>query len=319
MTQEEAAKQETARGVAAIAPPSRRHALHAMPAFSRAERIRPELDRLLSVHDRRASIARDPVEFVHAFADPLDQEVVGLFASSVAYGRVDLFKPRVRALLPSLGRSPAAFLRDASASDVLQATRDFTYRMTGPAEAAALLYAAGRLQREWGSIGAAVEACFEAAGGHTREALDRFVETLWQFDLTPFVAQKTPTRRLAHLVASPGGASACKRLNLYVRWMVRPADGVDLGLWRVQPSVLVIPLDTHVHRISGLLGLTRRPDLSWRTAEEVTAGLRRLDPDDPVKYDFAISHLGISGACPSRQDAEKCASCPLKPICRLWG
>ena len=101
--------------------------------------------------------------------------------------------------------------------------------------------------------------------------------------------------------------------------MVRGPDGVDLGLWReVPPRALVIPLDTHVHRIGSFIGLTRRKDLSWRTAEEITAHLRHLDPEDPVRFDFALSHLGISGACPSRRDERKCAGCPLQPICRHW-
>ena len=101
--------------------------------------------------------------------------------------------------------------------------------------------------------------------------------------------------------------------------MVRGPDGVDFGLWREIPrAALLVPLDTHVHRIGGFIGLTRRKDLSWRTAEDVTARLRLLDADDPVRYDFALSHLGISGACASRKDARRCAECQLKPICRFW-
>ncbi len=286
--------------------------------FSRAELVRPALERLLATCDRAAHVARDPVEVVHGERLPLDQELVGLLASAVAYGRVGLFKPRLIRLVEALGSEPSRLARAATPAELLQATAEFSYRMTGPAEVAALLYAAGRAQQRFGSLGQLVQRCFEASGGHWREALDRFVATLWEFDLTPFAGQPRPTRRLAHLVASPGGQSACKRLNLFARWMVRPADGVDLGLWRIPAAVLVIPLDTHVHRLSRFLGLTRRPDLSWRTAEEITARLRHLDPDDPVKFDFALSHLGISGECPSRRDAVKCARCPLRPICRVW-
>jgi endonuclease III len=93
---------------------------------------------------------------------------------------------------------------------------------------------------------------------------------------------------------------------------------VDLGAWRgaVPPSALVVPLDTHVHRVARCLGLTRRADASWRTAEEITAALRRVDPDDPVRYDFALCHLGMSGACPARRDPRRCAACPLAGACR---
>jgi uncharacterized protein (TIGR02757 family) len=286
--------------------------------FARAEKVQPALDGLLAKCDRRAHIARDPVELVHLYREPLDQEVVGLLASAVAYGRVTLFKPRLANLLKTLGPHPAKIAQTSSPDALLELCSRFNYRMTGPSEVAALLYAAGKVQREHGALGALASRCFEEANGNIRETLDRFVATLWNVDLTPFIGQRTVNRRLAHLVASPGGTSACKRLNLYVRWMARPADGVDFGLWKLPASALVIPLDTHVHRISRFLGLTRRTDLSWRTAEEITARLRHLDPDDPVKYDFALSHLGISGECPSRRDAEKCAKCPLKPICRVW-
>lgn len=303
-----------------IAEPRRVHANSPRNVrFARAALVGPSLDRMLANSDRAAHRANDPVELVHRYTSADDQELVGLLASAVAYGRVDLFKPRLAAFLELLGPNPSAFAREATAVEVLAATRTFQYRMTGPNDLGALIFAGGRLQREHGSMGAVAQESFRLSKGHWREALDRWVETLWDFDLTTFTGQRTPNRRLAHLVASPGGQSACKRLNLYVRWMVRPADGVDVGLWPLPTSALVIPLDTHVHRIAGFLGLTRRTDLSWRTAEEITARLRRLDPDDPVKYDFALSHMGISGDCPSRKDVQKCAPCPLKPVCRLWG
>jgi uncharacterized protein (TIGR02757 family) len=125
-----------------------------------------------------------------------------------------------------------------------------------------------------------------------------------------------PARALDHLLPDASRGAACKRLLLYLRWMVR-RDDVDLGAWEgiVPPSALVIPLDTHVSRLSRLLGLTCRADLSWRTAEEITASLRRLSPEDPVRYDFALCHLGMSGACPARRSAERCRACPLAPAC----
>jgi endonuclease III len=100
--------------------------------------------------------------------------------------------------------------------------------------------------------------------------------------------------------------------------MVRPADGVDLGLWSIPPADLVIPVDTHIHRIGLNLRLTTRKTASWATAEEITANLRKLDPEDPVKYDFALCHLGVSRECPSRQDIDKCARCALQDVCSVW-
>ena len=115
----------------------------------------------------------------------------------------------------------------------------------------------------------------------------------------------------------PGG-SACKRLNLYLRWMVRRGDNLDFGLWTdVDPAKLIIPLDTHVARISRYIGLTERKSCDWVAAEEVTCSLRILDPKDPVKYDFAICRLGILDDCPSKRDHEKCKLCTLADVCKV--
>jgi uncharacterized protein (TIGR02757 family) len=100
--------------------------------------------------------------------------------------------------------------------------------------------------------------------------------------------------------------------------MARPADGVDLGLARLSPSALVIPLDTHVHRIARNLALTDRADASLRTAIEITDALARLDAEDPVRFDFAICHLGVSRQCPSRRDRSLCERCALRDVCRHW-
>ena len=100
--------------------------------------------------------------------------------------------------------------------------------------------------------------------------------------------------------------------------MARPEDGVDLGQWPLDPSRLLIPVDTHIHRLGRNLGLTRRRDVSWKTAEEITAALRRFDASDPVKYDFSLCHLGMLQHCPSRRDAARCEGCGVKSVCRHW-
>jgi uncharacterized protein (TIGR02757 family) len=126
------------------------------------------------------------------------------------------------------------------------------------------------------------------------------------------------SRGFAYLLPDPGTGSATKRLCLFLRWMVRPADGLDLGLWSgVEPRELVIPLDTHVLRISRYIGLTGRRTATWSTAVEITEALARLCPADPVRYDFAIAQLGISGGCLHRRVPDRCGACPLDPVCRL--
>jgi uncharacterized protein (TIGR02757 family) len=286
-------------------------------AWKRAGVVGPALEDLLRRTDAAARRRGDPVELVHRYSDPLDVEVAGLLCAALAYGRVDLFKPRLAALLEALGPSPAEAARDASPPELLARCAAFSYRMTGPRDVACLLYGAGRISRRHGSLGAFFAARYRASGS-LRAALSGFVDELCAADFTPLLGQRGPTRRVKHLLPHPARGSACKRLNLFLRWMVRGPDGVDFGLWDVPESALVVPLDTHVHRIGRFIGLTRRRDLSWRTAEEVTARLRTLDASDPVRFDFALSHLGISGLCASRRDARRCADCSLKPICRFW-
>jgi uncharacterized protein (TIGR02757 family) len=114
------------------------------------------------------------------------------------------------------------------------------------------------------------------------------------------------------------GSSGSKRLLLFLKWVCRPADGVDLGLWSVDPAVLLIPIDVHLHRLARNLGLTRRRNPSWRTTEEVTVALSRLDPADPAKYDFSLCHLGMAQRCPSRRDEVRCEGCGVKTVCIHW-
>jgi uncharacterized protein (TIGR02757 family) len=286
--------------------------------WKRAALLRPALGRLLDETDAAARVRGDPVELPHRYRAAQDIEVAALLSAALAYGRVDLFKPRLTALLDALGPSPAATARNSTPDELLARASGFAYRMTDARDVACLLYGVGTVLRARGSLGASFLSHYRESGS-VKSALGAFVDELCAPDFTPITGKRAPTRRLKHLLPHPSRGSACKRLNLFLRWMVRGPDGVDFGLWREIPaSELVVPLDTHVHRIGTFIGLTRRKDLSWRTAEDVTRRLRQLDAQDPVRYDFALSHLGISGACASRRDERRCAGCPLKPICTHW-
>jgi len=288
-------------------------------AAARARALRPLLDALAADVDRAARIAADPVEFPRAHADPGDAEVAGLVAVSLAYGRADLFKPIVARVLATMGPSPARFAEVFAARPDRAAFDGIVYRFNRPADLAALVAAIGHVRRLHGSLGGRFRALFEAGGGGPgalRPALAALAAELRGAPpVAPLLRGRGP-RGLRHLLPDPAGPGASKRWNLYLRWMIRGPDGVDLGVWRgVPPAALVVPLDTHVHRVARALGLTRRRDASWRTAEEITAALRRIDPDDPVRYDFALCHLGMSGRCPARRDAARCAACALRPAC----
>ena len=152
------------------------------------------------------------------------------------------------------------------------------------------------------------------------DALNNFCRILLGFGHEQFYPRGELKRRngVRFFFPSPSEGSACKRLNLYLRWMVRPEDGIDCGVWtRVKPRQLVIPLDTHIARISTYIGLTDMRNPGWKMALDITHSLQRLHPDDPVRYDFALCHLGIAGDCPRKRNLQKCAKCPIVAICRL--
>jgi len=288
----------------------------------RAEALRPALDRFQRGYDAASRLGFDPVELPRRYPDPGDAEVVGLLSASLAYGRADLFKPRLEGVLAAMGPSPARFAEAFALAPDARAFDGFRYRFNRPEDVAALVAAAGFVRSRHGSLGTRFAALYRDADAGMaseplREALAGFAAELRGAPPVGPLLRRRGKRGLLHLCPDPALAGACKRWNLYLRWMVRGPDGVDLGLWKgVPPSALVVPLDTHVSRIARYLGLTDRRDLTWRTAEEITRSLRLLDPDDPVRFDFALCHHGMSGACPARRDPGCCARCPLWAFCR---
>jgi len=152
-------------------------------------------------------------------------------------------------------------------------------------------------------------------------ALNAYSATVLNQDYGPvFGTQEIPADSyFTFLFPAPVSGSACKRLCMFLRWVVRPVDDIDLGLWRgISTAQLIIPVDTHIQRISGYLGFTRRKSADWRMAREITGALRRFDPLDPVKYDFSLAHLGISAGCDGA-DPLTCLSCPIAGICPQAG
>ncbi|RMG13957.1 MAG: TIGR02757 family protein [Deltaproteobacteria bacterium] len=273
----------------------------------------PALEALLTCHEPERYRSRDPVAFVHRYRDPRDQELVGLVASSLAYGRVQSIQDSVARVLARLGPQPSQV-----AHAVTEETfRGIQHRWTTPADLAALVYGAGVVASAWGSLGAAFAAFFDRHR-RLRAALGDFARALYAVDFRPVWGRRAPPPGLRYLLPDAQGPGAAKRLNMYLRWMVRRPDGVDLGLWPLPgPEALVVPLDTHTVRFWRYLGLTTRRQPSWAAAEEITWHLAALCPEDPVRYDFALAHLGISGRCRHRRIPSVCGACPLGAVCRL--
>lgn len=274
--------------------------------------IRRRLDIVRDKCDVAARRAADPVGAVHGFERPLDQGIVALVAASIAFGNVKTIRSKLDDALARLGPSPATLADDSE--EVFRRMNGWVHRVFRGEDLARLIVGARALQRASGSLGARFAAELKERGT-LRPALAAFCDAIREAGAFP---KGGPRRGPSHLLPNPAGASGSKRLFLFLRWMVRPADGVDLGLWQVPSSILLCPVDTHIHKLARNLGWTKRTDLSWKTAEEVTRALRELDPEDPVKYDFSLCHMGMLQRCPSRKDAARCEGCGVKPVCRHW-
>lgn len=270
------------------------------------------LDRVRADCDAAERSRNDPVEFVHRFTDPHDRELVALVASSLAFGNVKALRAKIEDALDRIGPDVARAAEDLP--KLRAALRGWKHRLFTADDLARLLTGARRVQLESGTLGEALRRAFEETGD-LREAL-----ISWTASIRRAGGLDRPSARRgpAHILSDPSKGSAVKRLHLLLRWMVRPADGVDLGLWPLSPSVLVVPVDTHIHKLGRNLGFTSRRDVSWRTAAEITDHLRLFDPEDPVKYDFSLCHMGMLQRCPSRRDPVRCEGCGIVSVCRHW-
>lgn len=289
--------------------------MKASVARARSVAVKATLDHVRATQDRKARVLRDPIGFVRRYSEPSDLELAGLLASSFAFGNV----ATILAKLDDVARrvpGPLAARVDLLGLEGLQkALIDFRHRVFIGDDVARLLYGARVVQRREGSLGALVVREGPGRGAGLREGLEALVSAIRAgASLVPLRLRRGPSHILPDL--SKGGGA--KRLLLFARWMVRPDDGVDLGLWRFPRRLLVIPVDTHIHKLSRNLGFTKSQTVNWRTAEEITLALSKLDPDDPVGYDFALCHLGMLQHCPSRRDTKLCAGCGVKPICKHW-
>jgi uncharacterized protein (TIGR02757 family) len=287
-----------------------------MLSTARAARLKAVLDPFVERFDARMRIQSDPVSLVRRYSQPADQEIAGLLASSFAFGQVGVFMPRIERVLEAMGPSPRRWVEGFEPERHRASLEWFSYRFHRAADLAALVAGMRAIVEDAGSLGAWLARSWESTGS-LRLALAAFTERIRTAGLARTRSVFGEPAALDHLLSDPVRGSASKRLLLFLRWMVRK-DEVDLGTWEglLPRSALVVPLDTHLHRLSRLLGLTSRRDASWRTAEEITASLSRLDPEDPVRYDFVLCHLGMSGLCPIRRDRGRCASCPLRAECR---
>jgi uncharacterized protein (TIGR02757 family) len=275
--------------------------------------LRARLDDLYAAYNREDAAA-DPIQIVRRYAHPADQEVVGFCAAALAFGRVQSVLNTVDTLTAIIGPRPAEYVRTFDPAAPHPELRRMVHRWTRGRDLVALLWILRQMIDRAGSIEAFF--CEEDGDGSAdiAEALDRFSRRALALDLRAAYGRVPARAGVCYFFPRPSAGSGCKRLNLFLRWMVR-RDAVDLGAWtRVTPARLVVPLDTHVIRLGRCLRLTRYTSPGWRMASEITSSLRRLDPRDPVKYDFSLCHVGMMNACGfGRRQGD--SQCPLKGLC----
>lgn len=273
------------------------------------------LDTLYRSFDRVESAA-DPVHIVRRYEAPRDREVVGFCAAALAFGRVASVLQSIEALLDVMGPRPAEFVGNFEAVRDGRRIEPLVHRWIRGRDLIALLIVLRRMLEESGSIeGFFVEG--DEGSADIGAALDSFSVRALTTDLREAYGRRLTKRPgVCYFFPRPSAGSACKRLNLFLRWMVRK-DAIDLGVWtKVDRSRLIVPLDTHVIRLGRCLRLTRYASPGWKMAAEITASLRALDPTDPVRYDFSLCHVGMMNGCGyGRRQGDR--NCPLKGLCKL--
>ena len=281
-----------------------------------SNRLKVTLDGLYDSFNM-ADSATDPIQIVRRFSRNDDREIVAFCAAALAFGRVTSVMQSVQRVVDVMGDRPAAFIRRFSPARDARPLQDFVHRWTRGVDVVALLWVLHQMLERSGTI----ESFFlegDDGGEDVRGALDSFSQRAMALDLSEAYGLVPARPGVGYFFPRPSGGSGCKRLNLFMRWLVR-RDALDLGVWRrVSPARLVVPLDTHIIRVGRCLKLTRYTSPGWPMALDITRALRLLDPADPVKYDFSVCHLGMMNAC-GFQTPRGSANCPLKGVCSPRG
>jgi len=241
-----------------------------------------KFDDIYNQYNKRKFVHPDPLEFLYSYKNIKDRELVGIIASALAYGKVTQILKSVSFVLNIMDESPYLFLQNSDKKFLLQTFKQFKHRFADGKNLTALLLCAKDVIDRFGSL----NKCF--VSGMSPDHKDIFIA------MTFFINELTLSgNNPGHLIANPQKGSACKRMNLFLRWMVRE-DSVDPGGWEgIDKSKLIVPIDTHMLKIGTMLGFTARKQANMKTAIEITEGFKKISPKDPVKYDFALTRFGI--------------------------
>ena len=270
--------------------------------------VKDVLERLYEKYNHHGLIKPDPLQFVYKYRRKADMEIVALLASALAYGRVGQIEKSLTDLFGRMGSSPFEYAKNFNAEQ-RERLKSFKHRFTTGDNISDLLELLQVVLSRFGSIEELFMRGVIAGDKNITPALSRFCDSLTAGH------NGQPTRGLKYLLADPRRGSACKRLNLFLRWMVRD-DDVDTGLWgSIDKARLIVPVDVHMARLCKILGFYDRKSISLATALEITDSFRQIEPTDPVKYDFALSRIGIVENCNGNFRPE-CQCCELSELCR---
>lgn len=250
------------------------------------ESLKEFLDQKVEQYNQPGFITYDPISIPHRFSKKQDIEISGFFAAILAWGQRKTIINKCLELFQLMDNAPHEFLMNHQESD-LRPFLNFKHRTFNDVDTLYFIHFLSWFYRNHESL---EEAFLKGQTGR----IDAMESILTQFHQVFFSLEDAPSRTKKH-IATPARKAACKRINMYLRWMVRSDDkGVDFGLWnRISPAQLICPCDLHVDRVGRKLGLITRKQTDWLTALELTQKLREFDPLDPVKYDFALFGLGI--------------------------
>ena len=270
------------------------------------EDIKTLLENLYDRYNRSSFIGTDPLSFVYNYSNPADMEIVGFLCAALAYGRVEQIQKSLTRLFEIMAPSPYELAKNFSAKDRKKLS-GFKHRFTDGQAIAELFAVFKKVLRKYGTLENFFSEGFNQKDDNIINALSKFCGRL--LDMAG-----NSSRPLKYLLVQPENKSPCKRLNLFLRWMVR-SDDVDPGLWKsIDKSKLIVPIDVHMARLSRILGFTKKKNMSLSAAVEITKAFAKIAPDDPVKYDFALTRIGIVENCTGRYKIE-CNDCEIFEIC----
>src|ERR1700690_1148020 len=275
-------------------------------------KLKEILDRFYREYNFKERVLHDPIEFPHRYREKRDIEITGFISSSLAYGKVELFRAVLEKIFSIMGRSPYDFILSTGLANQKKLLTGIKYRFNENEDIVCLIFILKTALQKNDSLENLFKKKYSDEDRNIGQALSGYMDELTQIDTSKVYGSNIHPPGLMQFFASPVNGSACKRANLFLRWMIRDRD-IDFGIWKgIAKNKLIIPLDTHIAKISRCLSFSNRKSQDWKMAVEITEALKQFDPDDPLKYDFALCHHGISGACKGEKQSEACKACILR-------